>query len=502
MRLIPVLDTEDWRSFEKQVFAEKQSFTFMEQAAQKLWEQLSSVLESGELTNASMPCVRSFKYNAQKPILVLVGPGNNGGDAILLASILHVKNIPYQLVLLVAPDDLTGDARLAWQKYVAINAPYKTIIGEDQLKNHLESGFALIIDGILGTGQKLPLEPWFEVVERCVVQNAAPIFAVDLPKENLSATWTVFLGGPRTEVYARQNYGQWVWADLGYDPEIWAQFAKKELYSPQWEAILPPLNPWLHKYQQGVVGIMAGSELMPGAAHLCCDAALRTGASVVNLCIDEFWPHSYSAQIPEVVLRLRKTDGEWRKKVQAWCVGPGLADNNATRKAFAALWEKREAPMVVDATALDFLSPYLGSIKSDSSPVILTPHEGEWQRLWGEVASTNFKARVEQVCQAAQQWKLFIVLKGPTTLIACPQGRVAVWSSPQGAMAKAGMGDILSGIITSFCSQGMDAWWAAILGVAVHSRSAYLAQKTWNQRSLQAREVVAFLPKIIEECSL
>jgi hydroxyethylthiazole kinase-like uncharacterized protein yjeF len=404
-------------------------------------------------------------------VALLVGAGNNGGDALWAGFELRRRGVRVDAVLLVP--DRAHPAGLA-----ALRGAKGRVHELGDPATAAVRSADLVIDGVVGISGRGPLrEPAAALVD---VADAAgvPILAVDLPSgvdpdtgavdgPAVNAAATVTFGAYKpVHVLAPVRCGAVRLVDLGLgphlpvEPHLWV--LERADVATRW----PIPGPDDDKYTQGVVGVAAGSATYPGAAVLASGAAVAATSGMVRFAgsaADEV-----RSRWPEVVAAGSVAD---TGRTQAWTAGPGLGTGSASRETVAAILE-RGVPTCLDADAITLLAntPDLADALMDL-PAVLTPHAGEFARLFGEVGTD----RVASVRRAAANLRVTVLLKGHVTVIADPSGRTCVHPSTESWAATAGSGDVLSGMIGALLAAGLEPWWAAACAAHVHSLAATIA---------------------------
>ena len=389
-------------------------------------------------------------YAGPLPVLVLVGPGNNGGDGYVAARHLAERGVPVRIAAIADPvGDAATAARSSW------NGPIEPLDDETEPA-------PLLIDALFGTGLKRRLED--HVLEPFLrLHNASRVrIACDLPSgldtdsgAGLSAVpefdLTVTFGAlkPSHRLMPSMNKcGRVVLADIG----ISADTAWREIGRPT----LAPLDPMGHKYDRGLVHALAGT--MPGAIALACEAAARAGAGYVRV--------STSKPIdglPQSIVQIGTADLA-DERIGCVLVGPGLGD--IPQVLTLALTSK--APKVIDADGIGLIGE---PARLHGQDVIVTPHEGEFVGLFGKLEGS----KADRAVAAAEACRNVVVYKGPDTLVASPDGRLAFAPPSPPWLASAGTGDVLAGMISALRARGLEAFEAATAGVWLHARAAEIA---------------------------
>jgi len=432
------------------------------------------------------------------PVAVVCGKGNNGGDGLVAALLLRAAFREVRVLLL--SDDLEGDP--------AVNLEQLEGRHERFSPEALE-GAAVIVDAVLGTGfEGAPREPTLSAIK---AMNAvgAPIVAADVPSGVDASTGEVAgvaVRAAATATFAAAKPGLWIEPgkthagaveviDIGipdgapYTPEVW-------LIREDVLAAIPPRARNSTKFDSGHVLICGGSPGLTGAPCLAAEAAMRAGAGYVTACVPEAVSAVVETRLLEVMTAALDADEviERSERGGAMVVGPGmgrLADAEALARELA---RRAEAPLVLDADGLNAHAGRLEELAGRRACTVLTPHEGELGRLL-EIDSAAIKARrLHHAREAARQAGAIVVLKGDDTLVAEPGGRVAVNPGATPALATAGTGDVLSGVLGALLAKGMDPFAAACAAVFLHARAGRLAAERVGAEGVIASDVIAALP--------
>ncbi|MGH3872253.1 MAG: NAD(P)H-hydrate dehydratase [Pseudonocardiaceae bacterium] len=418
-------------------------------------------------------------------VALLVGAGNNGGDALWAGAYLRRRGVAVTAVLL--SPDRAHPAGLA-----ALRRAGGRIAGELPERAHL------VLDGIVGLSGRGALRP---AAARLVEAVRVPIIAVDCPSgvdpdtgtadgPAVTATETVTFGTLKpVHLLAPWRCGPVHLVDIG----LFAQLGEPDLrvFSPaEIGACWPVPGPASDKYNQGVLGIAAGSAAYPGAAVLCAGAAVLATSGLVRFAGTA--ADAVRARWPEVVATGSVSDAG---RVQAWAVGPGLGTGTAGRQVLAHVLAAG-VPVVADADAITLLArhPELADSRDPDTPLVLTPHDREFERLTGKPPGVD---RVAAARDAAARFDAVLVLKGNTTIVAAPDGRVLVNPARTSWPATAGSGDILTGILGALLAAGLDPPTAAAAATHAQDLAAALAAHPpegafWGQNAVIGRRLGAF----------
>jgi len=471
---------------------------------------------------------KELERRGGRRVCILAGRGNNGGDGFVMAR--HLANVATVEVFLLGPKDrLHGEARTNLGICERLGLVVTEVLDEAALgtvKASLERA-DVVVDALLGTGlQSAPREPIASAI-RLVNAEGKPVVAVDVPSglesdtgrvhENccVRAMHTVTFGAAKIGlmVYPGLSYaGDVTIADLGVPtallnaPEINVGLTT----AADVQAIWPRRAPDAHKGSCGHALIFAGSLGMTGAAMLSARAALRVGAGLVTVAGPQSLNPILETALPEILtVPLPETDRasiaatalphvasllEWATAV---AVGPGLSQHSQTGEFVQGLIATCSRPLVVDADGLNLLAAGERPCFGADRPTILTPHPGEMARLLKRSVREVQADRLAAAREAAATFQALVVLKGARTVIAAPEGRVAINPTGNPGLASGGTGDVLTGIIVGLLAQGVAPWGAAVAGTYLHGLAADLAVDQGCEAALIAGDVVDQLPAAI-----
>jgi len=422
-------------------------------------------------------------------ILVVAGPGNNGGDGFVVAAELAARGREVSVILLCDRDSLQGDAASAAKGWKHPVLPFNPqAIGKP----------ALIIDALFGAGLNRPVtgEP-HDVIE-AINANGAPVLAVDLPSGingTSGAVMGVAVRATDTVTFFRRkpahlllpgriHCGRVQVADIGIDPHVLEEIRPQTFENiPQtWREAFPVPRIDGHKYARGHVIVVSGDIAATGAARMSARGSLRAGAGLVTLASPRDALAVNAAALTAVMVRPIDTVVEFAelladRRFNACVIGPGAGLGERTRNfVLTALSAKRG--LVLDADALTSFAEapdrLFEAIKASHDPqVVLTPHEGEFPRLFSDISNKHpLRSKLERVRAAAERSGAVVLLKGPDTVVASPDGRATIAANAPPWLATAGAGDVLSGIIAGLLAQGVAAFEAASIGVWMHGEAA------------------------------
>ena len=478
---------------------------------------LAIALETGEALGAV----------AGKRILVLVGPGNNGGDGLVAAR--HLARRGALATLYVVSERREDDTKLHLaldEETFPVNAA--TDEGYRDLDRVLNSADA-VLDAVLGTGRSRPLRGTIREVMLRLSKRKGILIAVDVPTgvdaetgqadpAAPKADLTLALGFPKVGHFlfpAAERVGDLKVLDIGI-PQTAAQDVALEMLTPSWvRDKLPQRHLDGHKGTFGHTLIIGGSANYPGAVCLATEAALRSGAGLVTLAAPQSIQAILATRLTEAI-HLPLPDGGLQKmspqavptlkkalsQYTSLAIGCGMGRSNEAIEflEMALLSHPRPTqPLVVDADGLNNLSQVDEWWTRLKAPTILTPHPGEMSRLTGLTTTEVQARRIETAREWSSIWGKVVVLKGAFTVIAAPVGHcwIAPFANP--ILATGGTGDVLTGVIAGLLAQGMSPGNAAACGVYLHGAAAESLKETYGDRGAKATDIIDELPRVTKE---
>lgn len=476
--------------------------------------------------------IRDFvDYIAGKRVLVLVGTGNNGGDALVAARYLHEWGAEVNVFLL--RERRGEDRNLELLKQHAIPVINLERGGKLTRLNELLSEAEIVIDGILGTGRARALEGDFKDVLGAVNQEklkrpALILVAVDIPTGLNADTGavdhscpavdlTVTLGLPKPGLYnfpGAERAGKIVIADIGI-PEELSRTIQTELITEAWARTALPVRPAsANKGTFGRVLAVVGSENYIGAAYLACMGAARVGAGIVTLSTAKSLQPTLASKLTEATYApLPESEkGILSDKAasailsilpyyRVLLMGCGIGQHARTRefvRSIVTSLPENPPALVLDADALNIIAEIKDWWKKLPANTILTPHAGEMARLTGNTIKDVQADRLTVCRQAAMDWQKIVVLKGAFTVIADPRGHARISNAANAGLASAGTGDVLAGAVAGLAGQNIPLFDAAALGVYLHARAGEMARSEMGDAGMLASDLLPLLPKAIK----
>jgi hydroxyethylthiazole kinase-like uncharacterized protein yjeF len=380
----------------------------------------------------------------------------------------------------------------------------------------------LIVDGLFGTGLSRPLEGRALDIVRMINQSGVPVVSIDTPSGVNGDTGEVLGGAVRAHSTVTMGFpklglvfhpgkaytGHLVVADLGFPEEVVQVHSFGVYLIDRAEAArrLPPRAEDAHKYQCGTAVVISGSRMYTGAALLAAEAALRSGCGMVYLAVPEGVRNLIEPELREAItIPVPETSegtvapGAWRviepyvEKSDVVVVGPGIGRHAETTRFILDLLERCQKPLVIDADGINALEGNAGALKGRGVPIVITPHSGELSRLLSKEIPKSPLERIEATRAIARDLGVGLVHKGAPTLVATPSGEVWVNYHGNSALASAGTGDVLTGLIGGIMAQGADLLGAACVGCFLHGRAGEVAARTRGIRGVIAGDLLRYL---------
>ncbi|MGH2340005.1 NAD(P)H-hydrate dehydratase [Segnochrobactraceae bacterium EtOH-i3] len=441
--------------------------------------------------------VVSARFRTGSRVLVLAGPGNNGGDGFVAAEVLRRRGMRVQVMLLGDRDRLTGDAATAaerWGREVLPADPAACVETD------------VIIDGLFGAGLARPLDGMAAALVDAANASGHPIVAIDLPSGVSGETGAVLgtaIRATRTVTFFRRKPGHLLLpgrvlcgrlavVDIGIRDDVLPGLGiRLHANGPElWRAAVPVPALEGHKYGRGHAIVLSGGATATGAARMAARAALRAGAGLVTVASPPGAVLVNAAHLTAIMLKSVADAAALAAlladhRLNAILLGPGAGVGPETaEKVRAAL--ASPAAVVLDADALtsfaeapDVLFAAIAARGADARPVVMTPHEGEFARLFPDLAARDAAglpvSKVTRARTAATRSGAVVILKGADTVIASPDGAAVINDNAPPWLATAGSGDVLAGIVTALLAQGLSGLMAAALGVWMHGEAGTVA---------------------------
>ncbi len=472
-----------------------------------------------ERAGVGMARVALEAYAPQRA-LVVAGGGNNGGDGFVVARELHRAGV--DVAVLPTKEGYEGDPKTNFEILRNLGVRF---VRSDELEAELGRA-NLVIDALLGTGFSGDVRDKEARLIEEMNCSPAPILAVDVPSGVDGATGEVHGTAVRADVTVcahaakvgcvispgREHAGEVVAVDIGIPPEADVEPSLVWTDVESLRGKIPRTSEPAHKYSAGALLVVAGSRRTSGAPQMVVHGAERTGCGIVFLATSESAAPAVDLELTEALVHGVPEDEEGyvtsaaldpilelAERTSALAVGPGMGTGDEGRRLVEGILREVESPVLLDADAITNLTGPDALAKRDA-PTVVTPHAGELGRLLDSGAREVSAHRLRSARSAAEEHGCCVLLKGSDTLVVCGE-KVAVNSTGDVALATAGTGDILSGVIGALLSRGMDVHEAGRTGAWVHGRAAelWLEQTGWPAESLIATDLLEHLPEALGE---
>ena len=478
----------------------------------KEWDAFSikeqGILSIDLMERAAYACYAWLLSNkfTQKHIHLFCGKGNNGGDGLALARILIENNIAVSVYILELGKAGTSDFQENLQRLHSLTSEI----------HFIQAGFPvppvnnndLVVDALFGTGLNKPIEGLALQLIEFLNSTTCPLVAIDIPsglftdkttkgQTAISATYTLSFQNYKPAFLFPENdpfIGQLHLLDIGLssnyennEPSAW------ELLEPGIiKGIIKPRNKFSHKGNFGHAALVAGSYGMMGAAVLAARSCLYSGAGKLTVHIPSCGYDIMQTAAPEAMCKVSGErfieDIENTGVYSAIGIGPGIGLQKPTAVLLKRIFTAKPAALLLDADALNCIAADKKLLSLIPAGTLITPHPKEFERLFGKTA--NDFERLELAIKKAAALNIYIVLKGHHTAIITPPGKVYFNDTGNAGMAKAGMGDVLTGIITGLMTQHYPLPEAAILGVYIHGLAGDIAAEKFSQEAMQASDLI------------
>ena len=504
--MIPILDAAQLRAADSHTIVNEPivSLDLMERAAKACAD---AILDEHHAARWGDP--RQVGY------VVLVGMGNNGGDGLAIARLLHGAGMAVRVLRVLHRDQASTDHVANHQRLADLGVECQDLAHVDDL-GPFATG-EVIIDALLGTGLAQPVNGLLAEVIQQVNASGRPVIAIDMPsglfcgdngrndpKGIIRASLTLTLQLPKLAMLVPGNEaytGAWQVLPIGLDAAFMAkQPTRHHLLeeSDVW-SLLPVRPPWGHKGTFGHALVMAGTRGRMGAAVLAVQAALRSGTGLVSVHIPATGLGIMQTTAPEAMCQPDEQEhhlANWpdMQGITAVGFGPAAGLHGDTALVLKRLIQDCPVPMVLDADALNILAENRTWLAFLPPGTILTPHPREFDRLYGEPSDDGYQ-RLERASELARRHGCIVVLKGHWTAVCAPSGAVTFNPTGNPGMAKGGSGDVLTGLLAGLLAQRIPPLHAAQLGVYLHGLAGDIAADHRGMDGMTARDVVEALPE-------
>jgi NAD(P)H-hydrate epimerase len=446
------------------------------------------------------------------PVRVVCGKGNNGGDGLVVARLLREEGREVDVLAVGDLADTEGDARTNLDRLPG--DPPRPFAAEEL------DGAGVIVDAMLGTGfEGEPREPVAGAIA-AINEAAAPVVACDVPSGVNASTGevaatavradaTATFHGPKVGLYVdpgKDHAGRVEVVEIGI-PRGSPGPESAGLISDRVLELVPPRPRSGTKFKSGVVLVAGGARGLTGAPTMAALAAMRAGAGYVQVAVPASTEPTFDLKLMEAMTHgMPEDDGahvpegaeqllELAERAGALVLGPGIGRTESALEWAREIARRAPVPLLIDADGLNAHAERLESLRERSAPTILTPHEGELGRLLGIESGEVQASRLACAREAAGRSRCIVVLKGDDTIVATPEGPVAVSPGATPALATAGTGDVLSGMAGTLLAKGLGPFEAAAAGVLAHARAGQVAAGRIGANHVIAGDVIEAIPE-------
>lgn len=462
----------------------------------------------------------TLRFLPSRRIIVVAGPGDNGGDALAVSRILAEQGYSnIEVYLFNVTGELTQSCEEQKKKLMESTSPVKfteitTSFTPPQLSQNV-----VIIDGLFGPGLREPLTGGFASVARLINESGAYVISIDIPsglagewnpdaryRDMVHASLTLTFQFPKLSFFFSEHaeiLGEWKVLDIDIDQKAMKATDSEWLLveSRTIRPLLHPRHPFSAKRDFGSAMMFAGSMGMMGAAVLCARSALKCGAGLATVHTPRTGITILQTAVPEAMFEPDRnekviSDMSLHHSHKAVAVGPGIGTNDVTVNALEVLLKTCKSALVLDADALNCIVKRPELLTLLPPRTVITPHIGEFDRLFGK--QPNSEQRLKKAIEMSRHYNIIIVLKGHFTMIVRPTGSVWFNSTGNPGMATAGSGDVLTGVIAGFMAQGLQPEHAATAGVFIHGLAGDIASDEIGEYGVIASDISDRLGRAIK----
>ena len=455
------------------------------------------------------------RWRTNKRMVIFAGPGNNGGDALAVARMLYEQGYHPEVYLFnIKSSHLSECCAANRQRLLAMGDIDFTEIIDNFNPPELGPN-DVVIDGLFGSGLHSPLKGGYTSLVQYINNSEAYIVAIDMPsglfcewnegvdrRHIIKADLTLTFGAKKLSFFFSENaefIGECEVLDIDLSPKAIAS-TPADFYLIEKEDVrdmLQPLDPFINKYDNGTLYLVAGSYGMMGAAILAAKGAQRIGAGLVTVHGPASANTIMQTACPEALFEADSSDIcttaiNIKRRFSVVALGPGMGTNYETIEAVDHFLKNYHKPCLLDADALNCIAARPMLLRSIPKGSIITPHTGEFERLFQNSSERSItdEGRLKRAINVSKNHNITIVLKGHYTMTVRPDGKVYINSSGNPGMATAGSGDVLTGIISGLISQGYSPDSSVWMGVFIHGHAGDLAATKQGEQSLIASDII------------
>lgn len=476
-------------------------------------QQINSI-DLMERAASMVSCEIISRFLPSQRFVFFAGPGNNGGDALAVARMLIEQGYRrVEVFLFNINGKLSHDCDEERNKLITLDGVDFTEVSREFTPPYLCSE-DVVVDGLFGSGLNQPMTGGYTAVSRYINESGAYVISIDVPsglfgewnssalrRDMIHADLTLTFQLPRLAFFFPENYevvGEWKLLDIDLDEEKIMNLSTDFILvqDNNVRPLIPKRLPFSRKLDYGSVLLFAGSTGMMGAAVMGARAVMRSGAGLITVHGPWSGINILQTSVPEAIFEPDIsehfiTDMTMHHNFTAVAAGPGIGTRDQTIDALEALLKEVKSPLVLDADALNCISKRPSLLNLLPPKTIITPHEREFDRLFGE--HNSMEERLRTAIDMAGHYNLVIVLKSHYTMVVRPTGRVCINSTGNSGMATGGSGDVLTGVIASFLAQGCVPEYAATVGVYVHGLAGDMAAEKLGEYGMTAPDITRYL---------
>jgi len=450
------------------------------------------------------------RFDSTQKTGIVCGTGNNGGDGLAIARLLHEWNYSVKIWIVRGVVSESSDFKINLER-IKDDLEIFEIVTE--LDKNLFTGCDVLVDAIFGSGLSRPVEGIYEQAITCINQTNAIRVAVDIPSGLMAdkvsfgvivhAHFTVSFQLPKLAFLLPQNHqavGDWRVVRIGLDKKFISETTTEYFYIEKSDvrSRITTRNKFDHKGTYGKALLIVGSYGKMGAAILAARATMRTGIGLLTTHVPGCGYQIMQMSVPESMVSIdnstdRISSLPYLNEYDSIGIGPGLGQFSESKQALHELLQNAVQPLVLDADALNLIATNRELLQLLPKDSILTPHPGEFARLAGEWRNDFDKLVLQK--EFSKRTSCIVIVKGAYTSIATPEGKIYFNSTGNPGMATAGSGDVLTGILTSLLGQGYPAFDSALVGVYLHGLAGDLAAKETGEHGLIASDIIDYLSK-------
>ncbi|MBC2579564.1 NAD(P)H-hydrate dehydratase [Clostridium sp. DJ247] len=440
------------------------------------------------MENAAIKVIKNIDTNTYNSFCIICTKGNNGGDGFAIARHLHILNKKIQVFLVGNKEEMSDDCKINYEILKKIGIKISKVENIEDINNLRDAivNSEVTIDALFGTGLSRNIDGIFDSVISIINENSKYTISIDIPSGMDSNTGNILGNCIRAnktvsfQLYKKGflNYdtdkfiGTIIIEDIGIPETAISKFHENEFIVDELmiRKNIKKRDKYSHKGDYGKVLIIAGAEGFTGAAYICTQGAVRSGAGLVTLCCSKKIQPILSTKLLEAMTTTFDENckiDDYINKSDCIAIGPGMGNNKATSLLVEKILSVSKVPVVIDADGINVLKDRIDVLKNKSSEVIITPHPGEMSRITGLSLDYIKNHRIEVAKNFAKENQVTVLLKGYNTIIT-DGNRVIVNSTGNSSMASGGMGDCLTGMIASFIGQGYKIMEAAYIAAFIH----------------------------------